>query len=295
MTAGAQQPFAAILAAHGDRGGPSPNAALRAQAERVAALLPGVPLFTGMLKGEPTIEQALAEAAASGAQRVAVYPLFMADGYFVRKLGERIAAAGYGDRTSLLTPLGLDPALPDVLVAEAVKVAETLDMSSNLSPKGSGARRPGASAAPAERQRAPEAREQARERTMAVPPGFAPSSSRLLIVGHGSKLGPASATATRKVATRVALARRFASVTTAFLEEEPFLDDALRASSLPTIVAGFFFGEGLHGSDDVQETIAETGANAVYAGVIGNSPAIAPLIAAALMATIPDRDGSKQS
>ena len=95
MTAAAQQPFAAILAAHGDRGGPSPNAALRAQAERVAALLPGVPLFTGMLKGEPTIEQALAEAAASGAQRVAVYPLFMADGYFVRKLGERHKAPSY--------------------------------------------------------------------------------------------------------------------------------------------------------------------------------------------------------
>ena len=251
MRAARKNIVAAILAAHGDRGGPAPNAALRAQAERVAGLLPGTPLFTGMLKGEPTIEQALAEAAAAGAQRIAVYPLFMADGYFVRKLGERIATAGYGERTSLLTPLGLDPALPDVMIS---------DISS-----------------------------------MVPQTGLEPVSSRLLIVGHGSKLGPASATATRKVATRVALARRFASVTTAFLEEEPFLDDTLRASSEPTIVAGFFFGEGLHGSDDVQETIAETGVKAVYAGAIGNSPAIAPLIAAALMTAIPDRDGSKQS
>ncbi len=38
---------------------------------------------------------------------------------------------------------------------------------SGQSPKGLGARRPGASAAPAERQRAYKAREQARERTVA--------------------------------------------------------------------------------------------------------------------------------
>ena len=250
MTTARQNTVAAILAAHGDRGGPTPNAALRAQAERVAALLPGTPLFTGMLKGEPTIEQALAEAAAA-AQHIAVYPLFMADGYFVRKLGERIAAAGYGHRTALLTPLGLDPALPDVMISDI----------SNVVPRR----------------------------------GLELHASRLLIVGHGSKLGPASATATRKVATRVALARRFASVTTAFLEEEPFLDDALRAASMPTIVTGFFFGEGLHGSEDVQETIAETGAHAVYAGAIGNSAAIAPLVAAAIKAAISDRDGSRQS
>lgn len=239
MTAAARIPFAAALIAHGDRGGPAPNAALAAQAAAVHALVQA-PVSTGLLKGEPAIEQALAEAATSGAARIVVYPLFMADGYFVQKVRERIAATGIEPEPTLLSPLGLEPGLPDILVTEAAAVAEA---------KGLGA-----------------------------------LSSRLMIVGHGSKLGPASATATRKAAARAALSRRFASVTTAFLEEEPFLEDALRASRDPTVVSGFFFGDGMHAGEDVPDAIAETGANAVYAGSIGNSPAVAPLIAAALLA-----------
>ena len=229
--------IAVVLASHGDRGGSESNAALRSQADAVRALT-GLRVWTGVLKGEPALEDALAEAAASGAPRIAVYPLFMADGYFVQKVRDRIAAAGFADRAQLLTPLGLDPGLPDLIVASATETAE----------RG----------------------------------GFAPETSRLLIVGHGSKLGPASASATRKVAARAALARRFASVATAFLEEEPFVDDALCASNAPTVVAGFFFGDGMHGGDDVPDAIAETGARALYTGAIGNSPAVAHLIAAAL-------------
>lgn len=240
MTEPSQQTLAAVLVAHGDRGGTSPNAALESQAEAVRKLT-GLRIFTGVLKGERTIEHALAEATASGAVSIAVYPLFMADGYFVNKVRERIAAAGLASEPKLLAPLGLDPTLSDVLVNEAMTTAEQK--------------------------------------------GFDPSISRLLVVGHGSKLGPASASATRKAAARAALARRFASVTTAFLEEEPFLDDALRATSVPTVIVGFFFGNGMHAGEDVPEAIAETGANAIYTGAIGNSPAAAPLIAAALKTT----------
>jgi sirohydrochlorin ferrochelatase len=113
--------------------------------------------------------------------------------------------------------------------------------------------------------------------------GLDPGQTRLLIAGHGSKLGPASATATRKAAARVAIARRFAIVATAFLEEEPFVEDALRGNPTPTVIAGFFFGDGLHAGDDIPEIIAEAGAHAVYTGAIGNNPAVAPLIAAALL------------
>lgn len=233
------QSLAVVLASHGDRGGTSPNAALRAQAEAVRTLT-GHDVAIGVLKGEPTIEQALAEAAVSGAAHITVYPLFMADGYFVQKvLGDRILKAGLIPEPTLLPPLGLDPALPDLLIREAVVAAEK--------------------------------------------EGFDPSASRLLIAGHGSRLGPASATATRKAAARAALARRFASVTTAFLEEEPFLEDALRTHTVPTVVAGFFFGDGMHAGEDVPGIIADIGANAVYTGAIGNSPAVAPLIAAALL------------
>jgi sirohydrochlorin ferrochelatase len=239
MTSPAREAFAAVLVAHGDRGGAAPNTALRAQAEAVHRLT-GLDVRTGMLKGDPTIEQALADAAATGAKNIAVYPLFMADGYFVQKVRERVVAIGLVPEPKILAPLGLDPGLPDILVQEAVSVAP---------------RR-----------------------------GLEPLNARLLIVGHGSKLGPASATATRKAAARAALARRFASVTTAFLEEEPFLDDALRASPVPTVVAGFFFGDGMHAGEDVPDAIEETGANAIYTGAIGNSPSVAPLIAAALQA-----------
>lgn len=239
MTGG--EKHAAILVAHGDRGGPAPNAALRAQAEAVHALTGLAVVATGVLKGEPTLEAAIAQAAVSGATRIVVYPLFMAEGYFMRKVRERVAAASVIPTPSILAPLGLDPALSDILVDEAASIAS-------------------------------------RE-------GIEPLSSRLLIVGHGSKLGPASANATRKAAARAALARRFARVATAFLEEEPFLDDMLTASTAPTVVAGFFFGEGMHAAEDVPDAIAETGANAIYTGAIGNSPAVAPLIAAALTAS----------
>jgi sirohydrochlorin ferrochelatase len=248
MTSHAQS-LAVVLASHGDRGGASPNAALAAQAEAVRALT-GLNIATGVLKGERTIEHALAEAAASGATRIAVYPLFMADGYFMKVLTDRIRAAGILPEPSILSPLGVDPALPDIVIRQSTVAAGEA--------------------------------------------GFDLAGTRLLVVGHGSKLGPASATATRKAAARAALARRFASVTTAFLEEEPFLEDALRASTTPTVVAGFFFGDGMHAGEDVPDAIQETGANAIYTGAIGNSPSVAPLIAAALGAVLTDRAEPKQ-
>ena len=235
----ATETFAAVLVAHGDRGGPSPNAALHAQAEAVGALIAPDRIFPGLLKGEPALENALADAAAFGARRIVVYPLFMADGYFMRKVRERVSAPGLAADTVILAPLGLDEKLPDLIVEDAMAGA------------------------------------QAR--------AFDPLKSRLLIVGHGSKLGPASANATRKVAARAALTRRFASFTTAFLEEEPFLEDTLhRGAAEPTVIAGFFFGNGMHAGEDVPDAIQDTGANAIYTGAIGNRPAVAPLIAAAI-------------
>src|SRR5262245_17286217 len=122
MTAPAPETVAAVLVAHGDRGGAAPTAALRAQPED-AHKLPGLTVTTGMLKGEPTIEQALADAAATGATRIAIYPLFMADGYFVQKVRERVLAVGLAPEPKILTPLGLDPALPDILVQETATLA----------------------------------------------------------------------------------------------------------------------------------------------------------------------------
>ncbi len=111
MTSPTPETVAAVLVAHGDRGGATPNAALRAQAEAVRKLT-GIDVRTGMLKGEPTIEQALADAAATDAPHIAVYPLFMADGYFVQKVRERVLAVGHAPEPEFLAPLGLDPHCP---------------------------------------------------------------------------------------------------------------------------------------------------------------------------------------
>ena len=93
-------------------------------------------------------------------------------------------------------------------------------------------------------------------------PAFDPAASRLLVVGHGSKFGPASAEATQERRPRIARAGSFASVATAFLEEPPFLKTRLRRVEAPTVVAGFFFGDGMHAGEDVPAAIAEAGAAA---------------------------------
>jgi sirohydrochlorin ferrochelatase len=119
--------------------------------------------------------------------------------------------------------------------------------------------------------------------------GFEPEASRLLIVGHGSKYGPASAEATRDVAGKLAAAGGFRVVETAFLEEAPLLSDALRSDRSPAVVSGFFFGDGMHAGEDVPAAIRETNANAVYAGPLGRSVGVSRLIAAALKAEIAAR------
>ncbi len=238
-----QRNVAVILAAHGDRAGATPNAALLRHRDHLASHHHFRSVSAGVLKGEPALEHAVATALASGAGRIAVYPFFMADGYFTGKvLPTRIAEAGAAEACRILPPLGLDSNLPALIHAEALAAAHTAN--------------------------------------------YTPADSRLLLVGHGSELGPASANATRAAAERIAGFGGFAEVVTAFLEEPPFLDDQLAGTRLPTIVAGFFSGDGLHAGEDIPQAIRETGANAIYAGPIGGSPAIPGLIAETIAFTL---------
>ena len=112
--------------------------------------------------------------------------------------------------------------------------------------------------------------------------GFDSQASRLLVVGHGSKGSRASVRATEEVAAIVARVGAFGSVATAFLEEPPFLDDALVGPRPPTVVVGFFSGDGLHAAEDVPGAIADTAANAVYVGAVGGKPGVVDLIVAAV-------------
>lgn len=233
---------AVILAAHGDRGGDNPNSTLLGHCAALAHDGIFHSVSAGILRGEPPLEVAVHAALAGGAKALAVYPMFMAEGYFTRKvLIQRLAALEIPIDVHVLAPLGADPRLPSLMLRQALDTASKH--------------------------------------------GFPPDATRLLIVGHGSKIGPASADATRAVATVVAEERRFARVETAFLEEPEFLDDALsREGNLPTVVLGFFSGDGLHAAEDVPEAIAETRANAVYAGSIGKLADLPALIRASLTA-----------
>ncbi len=108
--------------------------------------------------------------------------------------------------------------------------------------------------------------------------GLNPAETRLLVVGHGSKQGSASADATRRAVRVIEGHSPFARIDTAFIEEAPFVADALREYQGPTIIAGFFAGDGMHSGQDIPDAIAESGATAIYAGPVGLHPRISELI-----------------
>lgn len=233
---------AVVLAAHGDRGGGFTNSALFAHRHALDASARFLSVAAGVLKGDPPLEQALADAQASGAGRIAVYPFFMADGFFVRtRLAERVSAANLKVRWEILPPLGIDPGLPGIILNQALSAAASA--------------------------------------------GFAPAATTLIVAGHGSQLSPASADATRAAADAIADVSIFGAVATAFLEEPPSIEQALRAARAPVVVSGFFSGEGMHAADDVPNALANSKVRAIYAGPIGPDPAISELILRRLSAS----------
>ena len=245
MTHVALSDVAVVLAAHGDRGGRSGearNATLLAHASSLAATGAFRSVGAGTLKSEDlALKDALAQAHATGAARVAVYPMFMADGFFTSKaLPERIAAVGLAHLCTLLPPLGLDPLMPSLIMQHAVAAAQTAALN--------------------------------------------PAHTRLLLVGHGSKISRASLRSTERVACKLRQLQRFAFIETAYLEESPFLDAQLKSAELTTLVSGFFSGDGLHAAEDVPGAIAQAGANAHYAGSIAGQPGIAQIVEAAVRA-----------
>lgn len=221
--------YALILAAHGDRGGKARNTQLMTHQVSLSQMANFRCVTAGVLKGDPTLEEAVLTALQSGARKLLVYPMFMADGYFNKTiLPQRLQALSPIETFCILPPLGLDPSLPSFLLSYTLTFAQkhTLD----------------------------------------------PRTAHLLIVGHGSKLGPASAHSTKAVAESIMQHKMFSSVETAFLEEEEFLEDALLRKRANTIVLGFFSGDGMHASEDVTEFISSTGSTALYAGSLGSFP-----------------------
>jgi sirohydrochlorin ferrochelatase len=111
----AQTPSALVIAAHGERGSRAANAALARLAADLGARSIAHEVSYGLIKGSPSIDAVVARLAAP---QVLVYPLFLAHGYFARtRLPQLLAAAASSpaQRIRILPPLGLDPALVDVI------------------------------------------------------------------------------------------------------------------------------------------------------------------------------------
>lgn len=109
--------------------------------------------------------------------------------------------------------------------------------------------------------------------------GRDPAGTTLLLIGHGTPKHPASGRTLALQAERLRTRGSFAAVETAFLEQEPFLEDRARAlAGRPVVALGFFVDAGPHGRDDVRRILA--GFTAIrYAGVVGERPEITALLA----------------
>jgi sirohydrochlorin ferrochelatase len=118
-------PFALLLAAHGERRDGAGNEGVARMAGDLAARDLAAEIGVGFIKGFPGIAETLR---AFASRDVLVYPLFLADGYFNRvRLPQLIAAAqappAMQRRIRVLPPLGLDPALADIVAGRADAVA----------------------------------------------------------------------------------------------------------------------------------------------------------------------------
>ena len=114
-------PTALLVVAHGDGGADPRDETVRLIAERLARRL-SLPVDWATLKRPDTFAEARARLAGALGRTpdadlgpVAVYPLFMAEGFFVRvKLPKLLAEHGFAEPV-MLPVFGLDPALVDLL------------------------------------------------------------------------------------------------------------------------------------------------------------------------------------
>ena len=111
---------ALLLVAHGERHADAENAGVARLAESLGAEGVAAEVAMGFIKGRPSVVDTIR---AFARRDVIVYPLFLADGYFARiALPRLIDKAKHEDGARIikvLPPLGLEPALIDVIADEA--------------------------------------------------------------------------------------------------------------------------------------------------------------------------------
>jgi sirohydrochlorin ferrochelatase len=235
-----------LLLAHGERLDGQTNEAVNLMISMLRKRKVAAQVGVGFLGASPSIEETVQRLTAP---RLLVYPLFMAEGYFLRIATDRLRKAAMQDgmnrRLDILPALGADPALAELVVARAATAAS--------------------------------------ERS------FALAETALVLIAHGSLRQEASQAATDLLVERVRRFGRFGSVSGAFLEQPPSLAAALSGHAGPAVVVGLFVGNGLHGQADLQRMIGSLPAERIaFAGVLGSWPEIADLVAIRVVSALSD-------
>lgn len=227
-----------LIVAHGECGGIRDDRLVYRLADRVR----GWPEFGSIgacfIRGVPSIKD-IAQSLPTGP--TIVYPLFMSDGYYVKRAIPDSLGSGTGQdasdrrKISIMRPIGLSPKLPQLVSDMATAAAHDA--------------------------------------------GIQCRATCLLLAAHGSSKTPDSRNATLAVASAIRNSGRFAGVEAGFLEEEPFLKDQLASIPGPLVAVGLFIGEGMHGGEDLPQAVGECGRDdVVLARPLSREPALLDLI-----------------
>lgn len=111
--------------------------------------------------------------------------------------------------------------------------------------------------------------------------GLVPQSSTLLLAAHGSRVSPASRTATMRLVERLSAVLPFQEVLAGFIEEPPFLATIARDLGDAICLPLFTLGAG-HVLNDVPEALAEARFKGPLLQHIGAHPAVSGIVSAAL-------------
>ena len=114
--------------------------------------------------------------------------------------------------------------------------------------------------------------------------GWPPGETGVVIAAHGTERHERSAASAERLAKRIAALRRFGSVTAAFLDQAPALEETLRdRRSSPCAVLGLFADEGSHSARDIPRLISAEHPGAAYSGALGAKPAFVEVIVETVM------------
>ncbi len=227
-----------LIVAHGECGGIRDDRLVYRLADRVRGWSEFESISACFIRGVPSIKD-IAQSLPTGP--TIVYPLFMSDGYYVKRAIPDSLGSGTGQdasdrrKISILRPIGLSPKLPRLVSDMATEAAQ------------------GA--------------------------GIHCRAARLLLAAHGSSKSPESRNATLAIASAIRNSGLFAGVEAGFLEEEPFLKDQLASIPGPLVTVGLFIGEGMHGAEDLPQAVGECGrTDVVLAKPLSREPALLDLI-----------------